>query len=109
VFRRGKSNPNSPGRVIVNKTNPSLLEGWLSMTSFRRIYASRRNARKSIDDDNRSSMQGQIKANRSTVSCACGSRLGPPCCLIATAVNLSMMAPTQGDRELVADFAAKRP
>ena len=27
MFRRGKSNPNSPGRVIVNKANPSLLEG----------------------------------------------------------------------------------
>jgi hypothetical protein len=27
MFRRGKSNPNSPDRVIVNKTNPSLLEG----------------------------------------------------------------------------------
>jgi hypothetical protein len=37
------------------------------------------------------------------------ARLFPPGRFIATAVNLSMMAATQGDRELIADFAAKRP
>jgi hypothetical protein len=35
--------------------------------------------------------------------------LFPPCHFIATAVDLAMMATTQGDRELIADFAAKRP
>jgi hypothetical protein len=35
--------------------------------------------------------------------------LFPPCRFIATAVDFSMMAATQGDRELIADFAAKRP
>jgi hypothetical protein len=35
--------------------------------------------------------------------------LFPPYRFIATAVNFSMMAATQGDCELIADFAAKRP
>jgi hypothetical protein len=34
--------------------------------------------------------------------------LSPPCRFIATAVNLAMMATTQGHSELIADFAAKR-
>jgi hypothetical protein len=33
----------------------------------------------------------------------------PPVRFIATAVDLAMMAATQGDRELIADFAAKGP
>jgi hypothetical protein len=33
----------------------------------------------------------------------------PPCRFIATAVNFAMMAATQWDRELIADFAAERP
>jgi hypothetical protein len=37
------------------------------------------------------------------------AQLFPPCGFIATAVDLAMMATTQGDRELIADFAAKRP
>jgi hypothetical protein len=37
------------------------------------------------------------------------AHLFPPCRFIATAVDLAMMATTQGDRELIADFAAKRP
>jgi hypothetical protein len=37
------------------------------------------------------------------------ARLFPPCCFIATAVKLAMMAATQWDCELIADFAAKRP
>src|SRR6516165_8611371 len=36
------------------------------------------------------------------------ARLFPPCCFIATAVDFSMMAATQGDRELIADLAAER-
>ena len=36
------------------------------------------------------------------------AQLFPPCRFIATAVDLAMMAATQGNRELVADFAAKR-
>jgi hypothetical protein len=36
------------------------------------------------------------------------TRLFPPCHFIATAVDFSMMAATQGDRELIADLAAKR-
>jgi hypothetical protein len=36
-------------------------------------------------------------------------RLFPPCCFIAAAVKLAMMAATQWYRELIADFAAKRP
>jgi hypothetical protein len=36
------------------------------------------------------------------------ARLFPPCRFIATAVNLPMMATTQGHSELIADFAAKR-
>jgi hypothetical protein len=35
--------------------------------------------------------------------------LFPPCRFIATAVDFSMMAATQGDRELIAYLAAKRP
>jgi hypothetical protein len=35
--------------------------------------------------------------------------LFPPYRFIATAVNFSMMAATQWDCELIADFAAKRP
>jgi hypothetical protein len=37
------------------------------------------------------------------------AHLFPPCRFIATAVDFAMMATTQGDRELIADFAAKRP
>jgi hypothetical protein len=37
------------------------------------------------------------------------ARLFPPCRFIATAVDFAMMAATQGNRELIADFAAKRP
>jgi hypothetical protein len=37
------------------------------------------------------------------------AQLFPPCRFIATAVDLAMMATTQGDCELIADFAAKRP
>ena len=37
------------------------------------------------------------------------ARLFPPCCFIATAVKLAMMATAQGYSELIADFAAKRP
>jgi len=37
------------------------------------------------------------------------AQLSPPCHFIATAVDLAMMATTQGNRELIADFAAKRP
>jgi hypothetical protein len=37
------------------------------------------------------------------------TRFFPPCRFIATAMDFSMMAATQGDRELIADFAAKRP
>jgi hypothetical protein len=37
------------------------------------------------------------------------AHLFPPRRFIATAVDLAMMATTQGDRELIADFAAKRP
>ena len=33
----------------------------------------------------------------------------PPCRFIATAVNLPMMATAQGNSELIADLAAKRP
>jgi hypothetical protein len=33
----------------------------------------------------------------------------PPCRFIATVVDLAMMATTQWDRKLIADFAAKRP
>jgi hypothetical protein len=36
------------------------------------------------------------------------AHLFPPCRFIARAVDLAMMATTQGDRELIADFAAKR-
>jgi hypothetical protein len=36
------------------------------------------------------------------------AHLFPPRRFIATAVDLAMMAATQGNRELVADFAAKR-
>ena len=32
-----------------------------------------------------------------------------PCRFIAATVDLAMMATTQRDRELIADFAAKRP
>jgi hypothetical protein len=37
------------------------------------------------------------------------AHLFPPCRFIATAVDLAMMATTQRNRELIADFAAKRP
>jgi hypothetical protein len=37
------------------------------------------------------------------------AHLFPPRHFIATAVDLAMMATTQGDRELIADFAAERP
>jgi hypothetical protein len=36
------------------------------------------------------------------------AHLFPPCRFIATAVDLAMMATTQRDCELIADFAAKR-
>ena len=36
-------------------------------------------------------------------------RLPPPCYFVAAAVNLAVVAATQGNGELVADFAAERP
>jgi hypothetical protein len=33
----------------------------------------------------------------------------PPCRFIATAMHLAVMAAAQGDGELIANFAAKRP
>jgi hypothetical protein len=33
----------------------------------------------------------------------------PPCCLVATAMDLAMMAAAERRRELIADPAAKRP
>ena len=35
--------------------------------------------------------------------------LGPPCCFVTAAMDLAMVSSAQRDRELVADFAAKRP
>jgi len=35
--------------------------------------------------------------------------LAPPCGFIAAAMDLAMMASTQGDSELIADLASKRP
>jgi hypothetical protein len=37
------------------------------------------------------------------------ARFIPPCRFITAAVDLATMTTTQGDRELIADFAAKRP
>ena len=36
-------------------------------------------------------------------------RLPPPCYFVAAAVNLAVVAATQGNGELVADFATERP